>query len=57
MTAQSTGRVAGKVVLVTGGARKQGLSHGRLLAREGARVVLADVADEAGAAAVAGLQG
>jgi 3alpha(or 20beta)-hydroxysteroid dehydrogenase len=56
MTEQITGRVAGKVVLVTGGARNQGLSHGNLLAREGARVVLADVSDEAGAAAASELQ-
>ena len=38
---ESTGRVAGKVALITGGARNQGLSHGRLLASEGARVILA----------------
>jgi NAD(P)-dependent dehydrogenase (short-subunit alcohol dehydrogenase family) len=50
------GRVAGKVVLVTGGARNQGLGHGRLLASHGARVILVDVADEAGTAAVADLQ-
>ncbi len=49
------GRVAGKVALVTGGARNQGLSHGRLLASEGARVILADVADDIGRAAVADL--
>jgi len=49
------GRVAGKVVLITGGARNQGLSHGRLLAREGARVILADITDDAGAAAVQAL--
>jgi NAD(P)-dependent dehydrogenase (short-subunit alcohol dehydrogenase family) len=50
------GRVAGKVALVTGGARNQGLSHGRLLATHGARVVLADVADEIGKAATVDLQ-
>ncbi len=44
------GRVDGKVALVTGGARGQGASHGELLAREGARVVLADVLDEEGSA-------
>jgi cyclopentanol dehydrogenase len=42
------GRVDGKVVLITGGARNQGLNHGRLLAGEGARVVLADVSDDVG---------
>ena len=50
------GRVTGKVVLVTGGARNQGLGHGRLLATHGARVILADVADETGEAATAALQ-
>ena len=40
---------------MTGGARNMGLSHGALLAREGARVVLADVADPAGEAAAAAL--
>jgi NAD(P)-dependent dehydrogenase (short-subunit alcohol dehydrogenase family) len=51
------GRVAGKVVLITGGARNQGLGHGRLLASHGARVILADVADEPGAHAAASLRG
>jgi 3alpha(or 20beta)-hydroxysteroid dehydrogenase len=51
----ASGRVAGKVALITGGARNQGLGHGRLLASQGARVVLADVADAAGQAAAAGL--
>jgi 3alpha(or 20beta)-hydroxysteroid dehydrogenase len=51
----SEGRVAGKVVLITGGARNQGLSHGRLLAGEGAKVILADVADAVGAAAARAL--
>jgi 3alpha(or 20beta)-hydroxysteroid dehydrogenase len=43
-----SGRVEGKAVLITGGARGQGASHGEVLAREGARVVLADVLDEEG---------
>jgi cyclopentanol dehydrogenase len=51
MNATARGRVADKVVLITGGARNQGLNHGRLLAEQGARVVLADVADEPGATA------
>ena len=55
MSASSKGRVAGKVVLVTGGARNQGLGHGRLLASEGARVVLADVVDDIGERAAAKL--
>jgi len=50
------GRVAGKIVLITGGARNQGLSHGRLLAREGARVILADITDNAGEAAMEALR-
>ncbi len=43
-----TGRMNNKVVIVTGGARGQGAAHGRLLAREGACVVLADIRDDAG---------
>jgi 3alpha(or 20beta)-hydroxysteroid dehydrogenase len=49
------GRVSGKVALITGGARNQGLSHGELLATHGARVILADVTDEIGREATAGL--
>ena len=56
MSGTSRGRVAGKVALITGGARNQGLSHGRLLASEGARVVLADVTDDIGEKAVAELR-
>ena len=44
------GRVDGKVALVTGGARGMGASHSRLLAAEGAAVVIADLLDEEGAA-------
>src|SRR5262245_10279131 len=43
------GRVEGKVVLVSGGARGQGEAEARRLAREGARVVIGDVLDEVGA--------
>ena len=42
-------RVAGKVALVTGGAAGMGAAHVRALAREGATVVIADLAAEAGA--------
>jgi 3alpha(or 20beta)-hydroxysteroid dehydrogenase len=42
------GRVAGKVALITGGARGMGAAHARTLASEGARVVIADVLDEPG---------
>ena len=41
-------RVAGKVALVTGGARGEGAAHGELLAEEGASVVIVDVLDELG---------
>jgi NAD(P)-dependent dehydrogenase (short-subunit alcohol dehydrogenase family) len=44
------GRVAGKIALVTGAARGQGAAHARLLAEEGARVVLGDILDETGQA-------
>ncbi|HKA16225.1 MAG TPA: SDR family oxidoreductase [Myxococcota bacterium] len=45
----ASGRVAGKVVLISGGARGQGAAEARLLAREGARVVIGDVQGELGA--------
>ncbi|MBX3485057.1 SDR family NAD(P)-dependent oxidoreductase [Phenylobacterium sp.] len=44
------GRVEGKVALVTGGASGLGAESGRRLAREGAKVVLTDLAAEAGQA-------
>jgi NAD(P)-dependent dehydrogenase (short-subunit alcohol dehydrogenase family) len=43
-----TGRLEGKVALISGAARGQGAEHARLFAREGARVLLADVLDEEG---------
>jgi 3alpha(or 20beta)-hydroxysteroid dehydrogenase len=42
------GRVAGKVALITGAAQGMGASHARALAREGARVAIADIAADAG---------
>jgi 3alpha(or 20beta)-hydroxysteroid dehydrogenase len=56
-TGPGAGRVAGKVALITGGARNMGLSHGRLLAEHGARVILADVTDEIGEREAARLDG
>jgi len=41
-------RLAGKVVLISGGARGMGAAHGRLFVAEGARVVLGDLRDEEG---------
>ena len=43
-----TGRLDGRVAIVTGGARGQGASHAERLAREGARVISVDVLDDAG---------
>jgi len=43
-------RLPGKVAIVTGAASGMGAAEARLFAAEGARVVLADVDDEAGAA-------
>ncbi len=43
-----TGRVAGKVVLISGGAQGMGASHAQLLAREGANVVIGDLKHEQG---------
>ncbi len=43
------GRLAGKVALVSGGARGMGATEARLFAAEGAKVVLGDVLDDDGA--------
>ncbi|TDP90407.1 3alpha(or 20beta)-hydroxysteroid dehydrogenase [Leucobacter luti] len=48
-------RVAGKIALVTGAAQGMGAAHARLLVKEGARVVLADLNDAAGEALAAEL--
>ena len=42
------GRLDGKIALITGGASGMGMVASRLFADEGAKVVLTDVADEAG---------
>jgi 3alpha(or 20beta)-hydroxysteroid dehydrogenase len=41
-------RVAGKVALISGGARGMGASHARALVAEGASVVIGDILDEPG---------
>lgn len=41
-------RVNGKIAVVTGGSQGMGAAHVRLLAEHGARVVIADVADDEG---------
>lgn len=49
------GRLDGKVAIITGAARGQGAAEARLFAAEGARVVLGDVLDDAGAAVAAAI--
>jgi len=49
-------RLAGRVAIITGGARGQGASHAERLAREGATVVTGDVLDDAGEATAAALR-
>jgi 3alpha(or 20beta)-hydroxysteroid dehydrogenase len=44
-------RLAGKVAIITGGARGQGAAEARLFAREGARIVLTDISPEGAALA------
>ncbi len=51
-----SGRLDGKVALITGGARGQGAAHARRLAEEGARVIAGDVLDADGEATVAKLR-
>ncbi len=46
----ASGRVSGKVAVVTGGARGQGEAHVRLLLAEGAKVVFTDVLEAEGEA-------
>jgi NAD(P)-dependent dehydrogenase (short-subunit alcohol dehydrogenase family) len=44
----SRGRLAGRIAVITGGARGQGAAHAERLAREGAAVIAGDVLDDAG---------
>jgi 3alpha(or 20beta)-hydroxysteroid dehydrogenase len=57
MTSGAAGRLAGKTVLVTGGARGQGAAHAERLAREGATVFACDVLHDEGAALAERLRG
>jgi 3(or 17)beta-hydroxysteroid dehydrogenase len=51
------GRVEGKVALITGGASGLGAEDARVLAREGAKVVITDVQDELGEKVAAEIPG
>lgn len=52
----SSQRLAGKVVLLTGGSGGQGLAGAELFTREGAAVVIADVTDDPGRVCAAALR-
>jgi len=54
-TTPTTGRLEGKVAIVTGGARGMGEADARRLVAEGAKVVIADVLEEQGEALAAEL--
>jgi NAD(P)-dependent dehydrogenase (short-subunit alcohol dehydrogenase family) len=43
-----SGRLAGKVALISGGSRGQGASHAQVFAEEGARVILGDTLEDEG---------
>ncbi len=51
------GRMDGRVALITGGASGLGAEDARVLAREGARVVITDVQDDLGASVAASIPG
>jgi NAD(P)-dependent dehydrogenase (short-subunit alcohol dehydrogenase family) len=51
------GRLEGKVALITGGASGMGMVASRLFASEGAKVLLTDVADEAGESVAKEIEG
>jgi 3alpha(or 20beta)-hydroxysteroid dehydrogenase len=55
MTGGGAGRVAGKVILVTGAGRGQGEAHARLLAQEGAEVIVTDLRADMAEAVAAGI--
>jgi len=53
----AAGRLAGRVALFTGAGRGMGAAHARAMAREGAKVAIADIAPEAGEQLVGELRG
>jgi 3alpha(or 20beta)-hydroxysteroid dehydrogenase len=55
MVGRASGRLSGKVAIVTGAARGLGASIARLFTAEGASVLLADVRDELGEETAAAL--
>jgi 3alpha(or 20beta)-hydroxysteroid dehydrogenase len=54
-SATAGNRLAGKVALITGGARGMGASHARMMVAQGASVTIADILDDEGKALAAEL--
>ena len=53
----SAGRLAGRRILITGGARGQGANHAKAMAKEGGRVLIGDIDGDAAHLTAGALRG